>query len=192
VNFRRDAGDSFIAPLWATRKIGYLISEIRLHGENREAVDEIVALAIRYGIVTPYTSFLIQEDADVLSQEGRVSASDSVQQNAPPPVAASTSGAGAVAASQANKALQEADAAPSSSEGKIKHAGDKAFILRNGVWTDTTFVPEKMTTTKIPFGGAEYFDLLKQHPEWSKYIAVGAQVIFVVNGMAYEITALSS
>lgn len=192
LNFKTTGGDEFIAPLWATRKIGYLLAQIRLHGENREAVDEIVALAIRYGIVTPYTSFLIQEDADVLSQEGRTSASDSVQQNAPPPVAASTSGAGAVAASQANKALQDANAAPSAGDGKLKHAGDKAFILRNGIWTDTTFVPEKMTTTKIPFGSAEYFDLLKQHPEWSKYIAVGAQVIFVVNGMAYEITALSS
>ncbi|RIK18070.1 MAG: hypothetical protein DCC52_16255, partial [Chloroflexi bacterium] len=71
LNFKRDGGDNFIAPLWATRKIGYLLSQIRLHGENREAVDEIVALAIRYGIVTPYTSFLIQEDNDVLSEGGR-------------------------------------------------------------------------------------------------------------------------
>ena len=84
--------------------------------------------------------------------------------------------------------MKDANAAPSASDGKVKHAGDKAFILRNGVWTDTTFVPEKMTTTKIPFGSAQYFDLLAQHPEWSKYIAVGAQVIFVVNGVAYEIT----
>lgn len=47
--------------------------------------------------------------------------------------------------------------------------------------------PEKMTTTKIQFGSAPYFELLAQHPEWNKYVAVGAQVIFVVNGVAFEI-----
>ncbi|MBI4675753.1 MAG: VWA domain-containing protein [Chloroflexi bacterium] len=188
LNFKRDSGDSFIAPLWATRKIGYLIAEIRLHGENKEAVDEIVSLAIRYGIVTPYTSFLIEE-GDVLTQEGRTGAGSSVQNQAPAPAAAPTSGAAAVGKSQANQEMKDANAAPSSGDGKVKHAGDKAFILRNGVWTDTTFVPEKMTTTKIQFGSAQYFDLLTQHPEWSKYVAVGAQVIFVVNGVAYEIVA---
>jgi len=183
-------GDSFIAPLWATRKIGYLISQIRLHGENKEAVDEIVTLAIRYGIVTPYTSFLIEE-GDVLTQAGRTGAGDSVQQNAPLPTAAPTSGAAAVGKSQANQEMKDANTAPSAGDGKIKHAGDKAFILRNGVWTDTTFVPEKMATTKIQFGSAQYFDLLAQHPEWYKYVAVGQQVIFVVDGAAYEITPAS-
>ncbi len=189
LNFKSSGGDEFIAPLWATRKIGYLLAQIRLHGENREAVDEIVALAIRYGIVTPYTSFLIQEDADVLSQEGRTSAGSSVQKNAPPPAAAPTSGADAVGKSQANSEIKDANTAPTSQDGKVKYAGDKAFIMRNGVWTDTTFVPEKMTTTKIAFGSTQYFDLLKQHPEWSKYVAVGERVIFVVNGVAYEIVA---
>jgi Ca-activated chloride channel family protein len=189
LTFKQSGGDEFIAPLWATRKIGYLLAQIRLHGENKEAVDEIVSLAIRYGIVTPYTSFLIQENADVLSEEGRTNANSSVQQNAPSPTSAPASGADAVNQSQTNKALQDANAAPQNGDGKVKHVGDKAFILRNGVWTDTTFVPEKMTTTKIVFGSAQYFDLLKQHPEWSKYAAVGAKVIFVVEGVAYEIGA---
>lgn len=187
LSFSRGGGDSFIAPLWATRKIGYLLAQIRLHGENREAVQEIVELAIRYGIVTPYTSFLIEENADVLSEQGRTSAGSAVQQNVPLPAAAPTSGAAAVQQSQANKALQDADSAPASNDGKVKHVGDKAFLLQNGVWTDTTFVPEKMTTTKLAFGSTQYFDLLKQHPEWSRYAAVGEKVIFVVDGIAYEI-----
>lgn len=194
LNFKRESisggasTDEFIAPLWATRKIGYLLAQIRLHGENKEAVDEIVALAIRYGIVTPYTSFLIQENADVLSQEGRTTAGNAVQQNAPSPTSMPASGSGAVQNSQANKALQDASSAPASGDGKVKHVGDKAFILQKGIWTDTMFVPEKMTTTKIAFGSTQYFDLLTLHPEWSKYAAVGAQVIFVVDGVAYEIT----
>jgi Ca-activated chloride channel family protein len=187
LNFRREGGDEFIAPLWATRKIGYLLAQIRLHGEDREAVDEIVSLAIRYGIVTPYTSFLIQEDADVLSEQGRTTAGSAVQQNAPSPTSAAAAGADAVQKSQTNKDLQEANSAPGSGDGKVKHVGDKAFIQRGVVWIDTTFAPDKMSTIKVTFGSPQYFDLLKQHPEWSKYVAVGEKVIFVVNGVAYEI-----
>ena len=52
-----DAND-FVAPLWASRKIGFLLREIRLNGENKELVDEIVRLSTRYGILTEYTSYL--------------------------------------------------------------------------------------------------------------------------------------
>ncbi len=51
----------FIPRLWAMRKIGYLMDEVRLR-RNQEVIDEIVRLAREYGIVTEYTSFLIDED----------------------------------------------------------------------------------------------------------------------------------
>jgi Ca-activated chloride channel family protein len=54
--------NDFIARLWATRRVGYLLDEIRLHGENSELRDEITELARKYGIVTPYTAYLIMED----------------------------------------------------------------------------------------------------------------------------------
>lgn len=52
----------FVPRLWATRRVGYLLDEIRLHGENRELKDEVTDLARKYGIVTPYTAYLIVED----------------------------------------------------------------------------------------------------------------------------------
>src|SRR4030095_6886857 len=48
--------------LWAMRRVGWLLDEIRLRGENKELRDEVVDLARRYAIVTPYTSYLIVED----------------------------------------------------------------------------------------------------------------------------------
>ena len=54
----------FIPRLWATRRVGYLLDEIRLHGENPELRDEVTQLARKYGIVTPYTAYLIVEDED--------------------------------------------------------------------------------------------------------------------------------
>ncbi len=57
-----DAGQEYLPRLWATRKVGYLLDEIRLHGENQEVREEVVQLAKRFGIVTPYTSMLIMEE----------------------------------------------------------------------------------------------------------------------------------
>jgi len=63
VKFPDEASDhEFIPRLWATRRVGYLLDEIRLHGENAELKDEVTDLARRYGIVTPYTAYLIVED----------------------------------------------------------------------------------------------------------------------------------
>jgi Ca-activated chloride channel family protein len=52
----------FIPRLWATRRVGYLLDQIRLHGENPELRDEVAELARKYAIVTPYTAYLILED----------------------------------------------------------------------------------------------------------------------------------
>jgi Ca-activated chloride channel family protein len=63
VKFSTDSPESeFIPRLWATRRVGYLLDEIRLHGENAELRAEVTQLARRYGIVTPYTAYLIIED----------------------------------------------------------------------------------------------------------------------------------
>jgi len=61
---RRDDDHEFMPRLWATRRVGYLLDEIRLHGENAELKDEVTELARQYGIVTPYTAYLIVEDED--------------------------------------------------------------------------------------------------------------------------------
>jgi len=53
---------AFIPRLWAGRRVGYLLDQIRLHGESDELKNEVTALARQYGIVTPYTSYLILED----------------------------------------------------------------------------------------------------------------------------------
>ncbi len=55
--FRAEA-NNFLPRLWATRRVGWLVEQIRSNGENKELRDEIVDLGTRYGIVTPYTSYL--------------------------------------------------------------------------------------------------------------------------------------
>jgi Ca-activated chloride channel family protein len=53
---------SFLEHVWARRKVGYLLDQIRLNGEKKELVDEVTLLAKKYGIATPYTSYLIVPD----------------------------------------------------------------------------------------------------------------------------------
>lgn len=59
---RRNTTNSFIPRLWATRRVGWLLDEIRLRGETQEVKDEVTQLAREHGIVTPYTAYLIIED----------------------------------------------------------------------------------------------------------------------------------
>jgi Ca-activated chloride channel family protein len=62
---RADAGASHLPRLWASRKVATLLDAIRLHGEDKELVDEVVRLATRYAIVTPYTAGLVVEESEL-------------------------------------------------------------------------------------------------------------------------------
>jgi len=72
----RADGNGFLAPLWAAQRIGYLLDQIRLHGQEKELVDEVTQLARRFGIITPYTSYLILED-----ERGRVTRNELPAEN---------------------------------------------------------------------------------------------------------------
>ncbi len=104
----RAGGEPFIARLWATRRIGDLLNNIRLNGENPELVDSIVRLSVRYGIITPYTSFLIEED-DILSAQGRQRAAMDLSEGAKA-LSLEASGAQAVGAADAFAGLAAAEA----------------------------------------------------------------------------------
>ncbi|MCX7935414.1 MAG: hypothetical protein N3A66_09160, partial [Planctomycetota bacterium] len=65
------AGAPFMPTLWAMRKVGYLLDEIRLRGANQELIDEVTRLGKKYGIVTPYTSFLVVDDGTMPPPPGQ-------------------------------------------------------------------------------------------------------------------------
>ncbi len=58
----KDTAHDFVPVLWAERKVGYLLDQIRLNGQSRELVAEVTRLGKEFGIVTPYTSHLILEE----------------------------------------------------------------------------------------------------------------------------------
>lgn len=206
INFTEDGGAEFIPRLWATRAIGSFLTEIRLHGEDPELVDAIVALSIRYGIITPYTSFLVEED--VFSEGGREAISRNVREEMVAELAAPSYGSTAVDKAAYQGAMAEAEVAPTGgtisfkpsmagAEGGVsgsvnasevvKQIGSKTFILRNGTWTDTTFDGAKMETVFVEFLSDDYFELISENPDLGDYFALGERVIVVCEGTAYEV-----
>lgn len=163
LRFPLDAdGNDFLPRLWATRRVGWLLEQIRANGEQKELRDEIVDLGTRYGIVTPYTSYLAVEPgasaqdvaaftpgerkAALRAVSGRAGA-DAAINNAPaprptpvpfalPPPPASApqvSGAGAVRESKSVSKLKEA--ARVEAEGRtdaVRNVAGKTFYLREG------------------------------------------------------------
>jgi Ca-activated chloride channel homolog len=189
LRFSREGGDDFLPRLWATRQIGYLLNQIRLHGEEREMVEEIVDLSIRYGIITPYTSFLVEEPHEALSREGRQAIADEAFEAMATATPAPVSGAAAVDKAMAQTEMEEA-AAPITPNAtyrqQVRTVGDRAFVLQDGVWTDTTFDPERMSTVKLSFGSEEFLEFLAQHPQTGRFFSLGEQVIVVIEDTAYE------
>ncbi len=62
VSFTNTAEASYVPAVWAGRKIAYLLDQLRLHGENNEMICEVIELSQRYGIQTPYTSWLVNPE----------------------------------------------------------------------------------------------------------------------------------
>jgi Ca-activated chloride channel family protein len=70
----------------------------------------------------------------------------------------------------------------------LRYAGNRAFVLRDGVWTDTAYDPA-MTTNDVSFASDAYFALLSDHPDLGPAFALGQQVLVVVGEQAYRVTA---
>ncbi len=188
--FRSSGGAEFLPRLWATRKIGALLQQIRLQGPDEETVDQIVSLSIRYGIVTPYTSYLVT-DSDVLGETAQQDiAQEAFEQysNAP----GMTTGQSAVERAAAESEIEAAQAPASPSgdaAGVIKIAGSRTFRLIDGVWTDTAFDPESMSPLKVPFLSEDYFKLAQADPHLAAAFSLGERVIAISDGEAYEVVA---
>ena len=167
-------GEASLPRVWAGRAIAHLLDQIRLYGESDELVEEVIALSREYGIITPYTSFLIEEGD--LSAEA---AADAVYRAAAP-----TSGASAVQAASSLKGLAEGEAAPATDE-SVRVVEDRAYFLKDDVWTDSLYTGE--ATIDIAAYSDAYFDLARLLPWIAPHLAVGDRLIVRVGDVYVRI-----
>ncbi len=187
-------GADYIQQLWAARKAGALSREIRLHGPNPEMVSELKRLALRYGILTEYTSYLVQEPG-MMAQRA-----DEIRPMAPRDQA----GAGAVRRSEAERKLASsysldaavvAGAAADSlgaiergRSGRSQRVGGRLFVWRNSTWVDVAHGDSLRVVRVAAFSDA-YFALLRALPELRQAAALEPAVLVAGRRLSVEIEA---
>ena len=80
--------------------------------------------------------------------------------------------------------LAEDEAPPPEAE-TVRTVDDRTFFLKDGVWTESTYVDEE--TVKIVAFSAAYFDILSLEPELAPFFALGDRVILEVGAVYIEI-----
>ena len=203
---RSDANE-YLPRLWATRRVGWLMEQVRSNGEQKELRDEIVDLGTRYGIVTPYTSYLALEPNNavtVTNAPATLNTQDAVIGGnlnnlmriepgtaAPAPKVRMATGAGAVQQSKSARAQQEVEVLKDETRrDAVRRAEGKTFYLIDGVWTDSEFkAGSGLPETAVTFGSDEYFALLKQNAKLGSFFSLGERVVVVFEGRIYRVNA---
>jgi len=183
--------------LWATRKVGYLLNKIRLEGAGKETIAQIVKLSIRYGIVTPYTSYLVDEPMPLGAQGQEQIISEAYSQSLEVPL--ETSGKAAVDRAAQEGQMQAAEVAPAipsiqagqgpAGEGNalVRVVGARTFILQEGTWIDTAYDPQAGPAQRVPFLSEAYFTLVDTRPDLAPALSLGEQLIVVAGDQAYQV-----
>jgi Mg-chelatase subunit ChlD len=195
-NFPQIADENvFLPKLWAIRRVGWLTEQIRTNGEQKELKDEIVQLGTRYGIVTPYTSFLALESGVRLSGGNEDRAK--LFRSAAPQAAKEQSGRGAVALSRNTIAQQNASSIATDGDDSFvtfsgsysQQVGNKVFYNVNGVWKDAEIdEKQKIREVRVKFAGEEYFELIAKEKELAQFFALGEEVPVLWKGIIYRVT----
>jgi Ca-activated chloride channel family protein len=193
-NFPKENNENDFLPIvWATRKIGYLLDEIRLNGENEELVDEIINLSKKYGIVTPYTSYLADEDEPVAIEPYPLTRPQNPLRTFPtflvdgknmiepnhnniPKISAEV-GVIAVKASKLSKSLKEQSALYDiHKSNNVKRVNNQVFYFKNNSWISSEY-KDGEKTIDIKYMSDAYLQILNKFGDLKKFFAIGDKII---------------
>ena len=185
-----EAGNDFIPRLWAARQIGELTRQIRLEGASPSLVAQVRELGLRYGILTEYTSYLVQEPSDLVTPATPVPLREDQMGGARNSAAQTGTQAFERALASAkladSKTLDAAEEVASSRLKSLARDGSAApetrlvagrlFVRRDQVWTDVAHA-DRITVTAVVAYSKAYFELVRQLPEVAPYLPVGDEVL---------------
>ncbi len=186
-----DETNAFVARLWATRRIGEIIDELDLHGRNQELIDELVGLSQRYGILTPYTSFLADEDVNLSARHMNGAMA---MRSAEAQMSVVSGAAGVIQRDlkgQLQNAPRAAAAPPPSAKAaqSMQQVGQKTFFRKSGLWQDSTITAEQSRKAiHVVQFSKEYFDLASAHgAAMAQYMVFRDPVQIAFGGQVYQI-----
>ena len=185
---KASAANDFVAPLWAARKIGFLLQEIRLHGEDKELVDEIVHLSRKFGILTEYTEFIAVDSADMSVKELREEVHNRMQD-------AHRNEAGQWAFNQAGNdlALQQRESIAAEDNtyvdrsGKrrqvdnIRQIGRRTFYRKDDGWVEAEEAGDRKARD-VKLFSEEYYELVRTDADFARAQELGSGITINVGG----------
>jgi Ca-activated chloride channel family protein len=183
-------GHDFVPRLWATRRVGALLDRVRVEGAGPELADEIRELGLSYGLVTPYTAFVIEGQAEGAASEENMALYDLQEVN-------QASGRVTIEARVQNQMYQQAAQANLATGANVTNYGKGSLaqvgvqqvdltLLRgrydlegpiSGEWLDRNVKVDRV----VEFGSDEYWRLAED-PEARVYMQGGPNVVFGYEG----------
>ena len=215
---RRESDNTFVDNIWANRKIAHLLTQIRFNGENNELIESIKSLGLEYGIVTPYTSYLVTEEQKELAQVqsevlGGVAPSTvrRIKSQREARDMAAESDEESIGSVEFFSAVSSRAAAPSASSGKgavlssriqkklaSANKSNNMLITMRRLKNKTFYLRNGIWTevgldsiepeVKIDFLSSEYFNLLNENSQLNEILAIGENLKFRWNGKIYLVT----
>jgi Ca-activated chloride channel homolog len=195
-------GNDFVPKLWASRRIGDLTRQIRVEGATPGLVEDVRTLGLRFGILTEYTSYLVQEPQAAWNRPAPMPVSGVLRGGAG--AAALQTGRDAFANAKASATLggvstlsaadhvadaraNELAAAGPAGAAAVRRVGGRLFILADSVWTDGSQRDSLQVVEVAPYSDA-YFELVRALPEIAPYLTVGDQVVVAGRRASVKIT----
>ncbi len=180
----------FVPRLWATRRVGALLDQVRVDGESQVLINEIRELGLSYGIVTPYTTFVIEGQTDGAASATNMDLYNWEEVN-------KATGQVTIQARVQNQAYQQAAQANLAVGANVGNYGSQSLaqvgvqqvdltLLQgrddlDGLIDDTWLELNVKVDRTIEFGSEEYF-ALAEDPEVRPFLQGGSNVIFGYGG----------
>jgi Ca-activated chloride channel family protein len=197
----------YLPRLWATRKIGYLEEQLRLHGMQQEVLEELIALSKTYGVLSQYTAFLV--DLDVNAPPSPIGAVTNAQRSSTELAsvyrehvdAFSKNEVGLDAARQSRNTKVSLNAMQVNGPNtqtmynpagervqltQVRNVNQRSFVQAGEQWVDMNYSP-KQKVVKVQAFSPAYFQLANAHPQMARMMSVGRNVTVALHDTAIQI-----
>jgi Ca-activated chloride channel family protein len=195
VDLGQSGNRDFVPRLWATRRIGALLDEVRVDGESPSLIDEIRELGVGYGLVTPYNTLVIEGQADGVASASTMSLYDRPELN-------QAWGETTIQARIQNQAYQQAYQADLAVGANVTNKGQHSFAQVGAQSLDLSLLEGQRLPDgpigvdwvernigihqTVDFASEEYF-ALAEDPAARALLQSGPNVIFGYNGQVISV-----
>ena len=172
--------NDYLPHLWAQRRIAELVDQAALGDGSDELYKEIKRLSKKYGVPTPYTSFVDADDGSLRKMYDDSRISDAYTAAIPIPDRI-----------RYNRELEERKYARyKRQDANTRYIGRKTFHRHGKIWVDSEY-DGKSERKKVEFGSEVYYELMNHLPDLAKYSKLAKDALSMIicyEGVNYEIT----